>query len=69
MTPMRYDDYMVGVQENRKHKLLLDSENKTYGGPGGDIPETIVPTNAECDGRPYSIAFPLAPYQVAIFVY
>lgn len=69
MTPMRYDGYKVGVPENRRFKLLLDSENKEFGGQGGIIPETITPVQEECDGRQLSIAFPLAPYQVAIFVY
>lgn len=69
MTPMRYDDYRVGVPVNRKLKCLLDSENEKYGGNGSVIPETLTPKKEECDGREYSVAFPLAPYQVAIFVY
>ena len=69
MTPMRYDDYKVGVPENRKCKLLLDSERKEFGGDGGTIKESYVPNREECDGREYSIAFPVAPYQVAVFVY
>ncbi len=69
MTPMRYDDYKVGVPTNKKLKLLLDSESKTYGGEGIKIETSFVPKHEECDGRDYSIAFPLAPYQIAIFVY
>ena len=69
MTPMAYEDYRVGVPTNRKLKLLLDTENPQYGGEGGKIPETIIPKQEECDGRPFSAAFPVAPYQVAIFVY
>ena len=69
MTPMRYDDYKVGVPENRKLKLLLDTEAKEFGGPGSIITSTHTPKREECDGREYSIAFPVAPYQVAIFVY
>ena len=69
MTPMRYDDYKVGVPENRKFKLLLDSEKETFGGEGGKIKESYTPIKEECDGREYSIAFPVAPYQVAVFVY
>ena len=69
MTPMRYDDYKVGVPENRKCKLLLDSERKDFGGEGGTIKDSYVPMHEECDGREYSIAFPVAPYQVAVFVY
>ena len=69
MTPMRYDDYKVGVPENRKLKLLLDSEEEKFGGPGSIIEKSYTPEKAECDGREYSIAFPVAPYQVAIFTY
>ncbi len=69
MTPMNYDDYRVGVPTNRKLKLILDSENKEYGGNGEKIPEVIIPRKEECDGREYSAAFPLAPYQIAIFTY
>ena len=69
MTPMHYEDYRVGVPTNRKLKLILDSENKEYGGNGEKIPEVILPRKEECDGREYSAGFPLAPYQVAIFTY
>ena len=69
MTPMKYEDYRVGVPENKRLKLLLDSENKEFGGEGGIIPETITPLHEECDGRQYSIGFSMAPYQIAIFVY
>ena len=68
-TPMWYTDYKVGVAENRKHKLVLDSEDEKFGGPGTAKNLLYVPEHAECDGREYSIAFPVAPYQVAIFVY
>ena len=69
MTPMRYDDYKVGIPENRRCKLILDSEKEEFGGTGTKIPATIIPLHSECDGREYSVAFPVAPYQVAIFVY
>ena len=68
-TPMRYDDYRVGVPQKRKCKLVLDSEDIKYGGSGKEIKSTITPVKSECDGREYSIAVPLAPYQVAVFVY
>ncbi len=69
MTPMRYDDYRVGVPENRKFKLLIDSEDKKFGGPGSIIKDVNTPKKEECDGREYSFAFPVAPYQIAVFVY
>lgn len=69
MTPMRYDDYKVGVPTSKKLKLLLDSQLEAYGGEGSLIPENLTPKKEECDGRDYSVAFKVAPYQVAIFVY
>jgi 1,4-alpha-glucan branching enzyme len=69
MTPMKYDDYKVGVPENKKFKLILDSQAQKFGGEGGVIAETHTPKKEECDGRAYSIAFPLAPYQIAILAY
>lgn len=68
-TPVAYEDYKVGTLSKKKHKLLLDSENEEFGGQGGVIPEAITPEKSECDGREYSLSFPLAPYQVAIFVF
>jgi len=68
-TPMEYPDYKVGVLENKKHKLILDSEDKIFGGPKKKHQEVFVPEKSECDGKEYSISFPVAPYQVAIFVY
>ncbi len=69
MTPMQYDDYKVGVPENKKFKLILDSQAQKFGGDGGVIAETHTPKKEECDGKEYSIAFPLAPYQIAILAY
>lgn len=69
MTPMRYDDYKVGVPENKKYKLILDSQAQKFGGEGGVIAEIHTPKKEECDGKEYSIAFPLAPYQIAILAY
>ncbi len=69
MTPMKYEDYRVGVPTSRKLKKVLDSENQMFGGEGEIIKASYTPRKEECDNREYSIAFPLAPYQVAIFVY
>ena len=69
MTPMQYDDYKVGVPENKKFRLILDSQAQKFGGDGGVIAETHTPKKEECDGKEYSIAFPLAPYQIAILAY
>ncbi len=70
-TPMEYKDYKVGVCDKKKHKLVLDSEDPKYGSGRATsiLGETYVPCQSECDGRQYSISYPLAPYGVAVFVY
>ena len=68
-TPMAYDDYRVGVPENKKLKLLLNSEDVKFGGTESDRPVNYTPEHMECDGKEYSIAYPLPAYGVAVFTY
>ena len=64
-----YEDYRVGVPENKKLKLLLNSENVRFGGTEEKRKVTYTPVKQECDGREYSIAYPLPAFGVAIFAY
>jgi len=68
-SPMAYDDYRVGVPENKKLKLLLNSEDERFGGTEDKRPVNYTPEKQECDDQPYSIAYPLPAYGVAIFTY
>lgn len=66
-TPMAYDDYRVGCLNKKRHTLILNSEDKAFGGEQEDYKKIYTPVKSECDGKEYSIAFPLAPYGVAVF--
>ena len=66
---MAYDDYRVGVPENKKLKLILNSESPAYNGTDGKRKSTYTPEAQECDGREYSVAYPLPAYGVAVFVF
>ncbi len=66
-TPMEYADYRVGVPKKKRYKLILDGDDKRYGGNGKAHEEFYQSQRGECDGLPYSFAFPLAPYQAAVF--
>ena len=68
-SPMAYDDYRVGVPENKKLKLILNSESPAYNGTDGKRKSTYTPEAQECDGREYSVAYPLPAYGVAVFVF
>ena len=66
-TPMEWADYRVGVDRRKQYKLVLDSDEKQYGGSGKKRPTVYKATKGECDGKPYSFAYPLSPYGVAVF--
>ena len=66
-TPMARPDYRVGVPRRKQYKLILDSDAAMYGGSGQEKPLIYKAVKGECDGQPYSISYPLAPYGVAVF--
>lgn len=68
-TPVAYDEYRVGVLRKQKHKLVLNNEDIKYGGTDAKRQVTYTPKKQECDGREYSIAYPLPAYGVAVFVF
>ncbi|MCR5846680.1 MAG: 1,4-alpha-glucan branching protein GlgB [Lachnospiraceae bacterium] len=69
MTPMRRTDYWVGVPSKGKYKLILNSDEKRFGGNGGEIPSVIAAEEGECDNRKYHLTFDLPAYGAAIFTY
>ncbi len=66
-TPMARDDYRVGVPRRKQYKLILNSDEKKYGGKGEERPLVYKAVKGECDGRPFSFAYKLPPYGVAVF--
>ena len=66
-TPMARDDYRVGVPRRKQYKLVMNSDDLQYGGKGEVRPKIYKAVKSECDGRPYSFAYKLPPYGVAIF--
>ena len=68
-TPVAREDYRVGVPTKRQCKLVLNSDEKEYGGSGEKKTEIYKPVKKECDGQKYSFAYPLPAYGVAVFEY
>ena len=66
-TPMEWKDYRVGVSRRKQYKLILNSDDLQYGGKGKPRPSVYKAVKQECDGRPYSFAYELPPYGVAVF--
>ena len=69
MTPMRRSNFWVGVPNKGKYKLLLNSDEKRFGGNGGDIPTTLEAVAGDCDNKKYHLEFDLPAYGAAIFSY
>ena len=66
-SPNEYPDYRVGVPVDRAYKLILNSDDKKYGGNGKRRPNVYHAEWSECDGKEFSFAYSLPSYGVAIF--
>ena len=66
-TPVERPDYRVGTTCRRKHTLVLNSDDKKFGGTGKRRPKEYEPAKKECDGRKYSFRYKLPAYGVAVF--
>lgn len=69
MTPMMWENYKVGVPKKKKYKLLLNSDEKRFGGNGHEIPAELTAVKETCNYKDYSISFDLPPYTAAVFVF
>ena len=61
-TPVARPDYRVGVPKKKNYKLSLDEYGMTD-------PKIFKAEKKECDNRPFSFAYPLPAYGIAIFLY
>ena len=69
MTPIKREDYWVPVPVLKNYKLVMNSDEKRFGGGGLEIPAQIKAIKGECVGKPYYISFDLPAYGAAIFTF
>ena len=69
MTPMKWENYVVGVPKKKKYKLLLNSDDTRFAGNGNVIPKELATEAKPCNNKKYSITFDLPPYTAAIFLF
>jgi 1,4-alpha-glucan branching enzyme len=67
MTPIMRNNYTVGVPTSKRAKLLLNSDDKQYGGNGHEVHKNITPVKSPCDNREYMLTFDLAPFTALVF--
>ena len=61
-TPVDRPDYRVGVPKKGNYKLIMDETGKVE-------PKVFKAEEGECDNRPYSVAYPLKPYGIGVFLF
>ena len=69
MTPIKRENFKVGVPVNKKYKLLLNSDDQRFAGSGNIIPLEIMSVKDKCNYKDYSITFDLPAYGAAVFVF
>ena len=68
MTPMRYENFRIGVPAKGKYKLILNSDDEKFGGFGDvTMPKTLKSRDGLCDYRDQYIEFDLPKYGGLIF--
>ena len=65
-TPMKRNDYRVGVPKAGKYTLLLNSDDKKYGGTGSQIETSLKAEETPWDNQPYSVGFTLPPFGAVV---
>lgn len=69
MTPVERKDYVVGVPKKKSYRLVLNSDDRKFGGNGMVIPSSLRATAKPSDYRPYRITFDLPASGAAVFVF
>ncbi|MDR2546829.1 MAG: 1,4-alpha-glucan branching protein GlgB [Lachnospiraceae bacterium] len=70
MTPMTWNDYLIGVPKKGKFTLLLDSGNPRFGGETNTpLPAELISHVEECNGYKWSVSLDLPPYCAAIYLF
>ncbi|MCM1262034.1 MAG: 1,4-alpha-glucan branching protein GlgB [Butyrivibrio sp.] len=67
MTPVMREGYKLGVPVKKKYKLLLNSDDKRFGGNGHEVPAEIAAKKEACNFKDYCITFDLPPLTALVF--
>lgn len=62
-------EFSVGVPYEGKYKVILDTNDKLYGGDGEKDSDALDSIEEETDGRPYYIRVKTAPLSLVIYSY
>lgn len=66
-TPVKREDFRVGVPCSGEYLLILTSDDKAYGGTGVRNAKKVTADKITFDGRDYSIKMTLPPLSVTVY--
>ena len=69
LTPTVRHRYRVGVPTAGKYKVLINSDDKQYGGTGDYEIKTLKAAETEWNGRPYHLELTVPPLSTIVFGY
>lgn len=69
MTPVKWENYRLGVPKKKKYKLILNSDEARFGGSGMEIPQEYTAAAETANYQDYSITLDIPPYGAMIFVF
>lgn len=68
-TPMEWEDYRVGIPHKKNLKLILNSDEEQFGGTQEKSAKNFKAEKKPCDGKEYSVGFPMKAYSAAVFLF
>ena len=67
MTPMKWEDYKVGIITDKKLKLVLNSDEERFGGNGIKVKKELTPVEENCDYKDYAVTLDMPPFTALIY--
>ncbi|MBO4899071.1 MAG: 1,4-alpha-glucan branching protein GlgB [Lachnospiraceae bacterium] len=67
MTPIRWDNYWIPVPVKKKYKLVLNSDEKRFGGNGNKLPAELSAQAGDCVRQKQYLIADLPPYTALIY--
>jgi len=69
MTPVKWENYQVGVPAMKKYRIVLNSDEERFGGNGSKVPEILQAQEKQCGLQKNSISLDLPPYAALIYAF
>ena len=69
MTPMKWENYKLGMVTDKKLKLVLNSDDKKFGGNGEKVKKELVPVKENCDYKDYAITLDIPAFSALVYTF